>query len=147
MQSGIHLSAPRVADMDRMINYLLSNMDTSRYVVDRERIRAFTEAMISQGWSRVAWHGDQIVGGIGVIEHAIPFAQREQLSVLALQSTVPGVGLMLIRDLVRRVKASPRVLQIVLNFGNGNGAYDVRVHRALSRIAECLPAPQYVLYP
>ena len=126
----MHVRPASDDDLAWLPGYILGGFDTTGYTPSPVGIRANIDRCRSDGYALVAEHLKQPVGILGALITPIGWSDQTQILVLALRSTRPGAGSMLIRTLLEAARATfayhvavtienpdPRVDKMMRRFG------------------------------
>ena len=126
----MHVRAARDDDVPWLPAYILGGFDHNGYTPSEAGLGTIIERCRTSGYALIAEHLKQPVGILGALIVPMGWAEQTQIVVLALRSTRPGAGAMLLRTLFEAARATfahdvavtienpdPRVDKMMRRFG------------------------------
>lgn len=127
----MHIRQASESDIGWLIDYILGGFNQSGYVPDRSRVDNAIRMCLNHGVAWIVEHRANPVAILGAVMQPIFWAERNELTVLALRSTYPGAGLVLLRRLKRFFEERHDLKHLVINFDPANA--DPRLERLMQR--------------
>jgi hypothetical protein len=139
----MHLREGTPHDADWLVGYILGGFSTEGYTPSHMAIRAMIEHTRANGYGRIAEQAGQPVGVIGAVVHPMFWTGRNELQVVALRSTRPGAGRMLIQGLMAWARERLDLQQVVVTVENP----DPRVEKMMRRYGKPRVLRSFVFNP
>ncbi|MBA3599601.1 MAG: GNAT family N-acetyltransferase [Methylibium sp.] len=100
----MHIRHARDEDVPWLPAYVLGGFDTQGYQPTFDGVRTLIERCRTSGYALIAEHDEAPVGILGAVIVPFEWTQKSYISVIALRSTRPGAGSLLIRTLLEQAR-------------------------------------------